>query len=216
MKKILVGLILLILVACGNEKQVKNPDKNQIQSANQGQIYKEADFETIKNFFYEKLKGQTLIRTYGKDTGQTKIIFENDGHFRGDYFGKIAADGKDYGLTQTAQIYYHAEEIHSSEFEGIFEITKAIDDYRYELDLRDYKITTEEGVYDQIYYHVDFALGLDPESDYILYRPACPIKTLEKDDRLIEIAKKGSPDGEKTAGFIIYNKTCGEVFSQNQ
>ena len=38
---------------------------------------------------------------------------------------------------------------------------------------------------------------------------------LEKDDRLIDLAKKGSSDGEKTRGFIIYNKTDGEVFTQN-
>lgn len=214
MRKILALLILLILGACGNENQVEKPSQNQ--NASENKIQKEVDFETIKNFFYEKLKGQTLIRTYGEETGQTKVIFENDGHFRGDYFGKIAADGKDYGLTDTAWLYYHGEEIHSSEFEGIFKITKAIDDYRYELDLRDYKITTEEGVYDQIYYHVDFALGLNPDSEYILYRPGCPIKDLEKDDRLIEIAKKASPDGQKIAGFIIYNKTDGEIFSQNQ
>lgn len=212
MKKVLALLIILILAACGNEKSVENTDKNQKASQNQ----KEVDFETIKNFFYEKLKGQTLIRTYGEDTGQTKVIFENGGHFRGDYFGKIAADGKDYGLTDTAWLYYHGEEIHSSEFEGIFEITKAIDDYRYELDLKDFKITTKEGVYDQIYYHVDFALGLNPEVAYILYRPGCPIKDLENDDRLREIAKKGSPDGQKTSGFIIYNKTDKEIFSQNQ
>ena len=92
MKKVLALLIILILAACGNEKSVENTDKNQ----------KEVDFETIKNFFYEKLKGQTLIRTYGEDTGQTKVIFENGGRFRGDYFGKISADGKDYGLTDTA------------------------------------------------------------------------------------------------------------------
>lgn len=216
MRKILVGLILLSLAACGNENQVENTEKNQSQSAEQSQSQKEPDFETIKKFFYEKSKGQTLIRTYGEETGQTKVIFENEGHFRGDYFGKIAADGEDYGLTDVAWLYYHGEEIHSSEFKGIFEIIKAIDDYRYELDLRDYKITTEEGVYDQIYYHVDFALGLNPDSEYILYRPGCPIKDLEKDDRLIEIAKQGSPDGQKVAGFIIYNKTDGEVFSQNQ
>ena len=95
MKKVLALLIILILATCGNEKSVENTDKNQKASQNQ----KEVDFETIKNFFYEKLKGQTLIRTYGEDTGQTKVIFENGGHFRGDYFGKIAADGKDYGLT---------------------------------------------------------------------------------------------------------------------
>ena len=208
MKKILIALILVILTSCGKGNEVEKASQSQSESQSQ------PDFETIRDFLYEKLKGETLIRTYGENTGQTKVIFENQGHFRGDYFGKIAADGKDYGLTATAQIFYHA--IHDSEFKGIFEITEIIDDYRYKLDLRDYKITTKEGAYDDIYYHVDFALGLDPESDYILYRPGCPIKELEKDDRLVEIAKKGSADGEKTRGFIIYNKTDREIFSQNQ
>lgn len=212
MRKILIALILVILTSCGKENEGEKTSQSQSEIQSQSQ----PDFETIRDFFYEKLKGETLIRTYGENTGQTKIIFENQGQFRGDYFGKIAADGKDYGLTATAQIFYHAEEIHDSEFKGIFEITEIIDDYRYKLDLRDYKITTKEGAYDDIYYHVDFALGLDPESDYILYRPGCPIKDLEKDDRLLEIAKKGSADGEKTRGFIIYNKTDREIFSQNQ
>lgn len=203
---------MIILTSCGKENEGEKTSQSQSEIQSQSQ----PDFETIRDFLYEKLKGETLIRTYGENTGQTKIIFENQGQFRGDYFGKIAADGKDYGLTATAQIFYHAEEIHDSEFKGIFEITEIIDDYRYKLDLRDYKITTKEGAYDDIYYHVDFALGLDPESDYILYRPGCPIKDLEKDDKLIEIAKKGSVDGEKTLGFIIYNKTDGEIFSQNQ
>ena len=191
MKKILIALIFVILTSCGKENEGEKTSQRQSEIQSQSQ----ADFET---------------------TGQTKIIFENKGQFRGDYLGKIAADGKDYGLTDTAWLYYHGEEIHDSEFKGIFEITEVIDDYRYKLDLRDYKITTKEGVYDQIYYHVDFALGLDSESDYILYRPGCPIKDLEKDDKLLEIAKKGSTDGEKTRGFIIYNKTDGEIFSQNQ
>lgn len=212
MRKILIALILIILTSCGKENEGEKTSQSQSEIQSQSQ----PDFETIRDFLYEKLKGETLIRTYGENTGQTKIIFENQGQFRGDYFGKIAADGKDYGLTATAQIFYHAEEIHDSEFKGIFEITEIIDDYRYKLDLRDYKITTKEGAYDDIYYHVDFALGLDSESDYILYRPGCPIKDLEKDDRLLEIAKKGSVDGEKTRGFIIYNKTDGEIFSQNQ
>lgn len=212
MKKILIALILVILTSCGKENEGEKTSHSQSEIQSQSQ----PDFETIRDFLYEKLKGETLIRTYGENTGQTKVTFENQGHFRGDYFGKIAADGKDYGLTATAQIFYHAEEIHDSEFKGIFEITEIVDDYRYKLDLRDYKLTTKEGAYDDIYYHVDFALGLDPESDYILYRPGCPIKDLEKDDRLVEIAKKGSADGEKTRGFIIYNKTDREIFSQNQ
>ena len=211
MTRLILIIALVFLTSCGKTGEESN-------NLNQQTIIeeKEPNLEQIAELFYEKLWGQTLIRTYGEDTGQTKIVFEKDGAFRGDYFGKIAADGRDYGLTGTAQIYYHAEEIHTSTFEGKFKIEKALDDYRYQVDLYDYKITSGEGAYDDIYYHVDFALGLDSEARYILYRPGCPIESLEKDDRLIEIAKKGSPDGEKTAGFIIYNKTDGEVFSQNQ
>ena len=214
MRNLVLVFALIFLASCGkvdfeNQKSQENKEVQEVRE-------KDPSLDQIKEIFYEKLWGQTLIRTYGEDSGQTKIVFEKEGKFKGDYFGKIAADGKDYGLTATAQIYYHAEEIHSSEFEGVFEITKQIDDYRYEVDLRDYKITTKEGPYDDIYYHVDFALGLNPESEYILYRPGCAIKSLEDDQRLIEIAKKGSADGEKITGFIIYNKTDGEVFSQNQ
>lgn len=211
MTRLILIIALVFLTSCGKTGEEAN-------NLNQQTIIeeKEPNLEQIAEIFYEKLWGQTLIRTYGEDTGQTKIVFEKGGAFRGDYFGKIAADGRDYGLTSTAQIYYHAEEIHTSTFEGKFKIEKALDDYRYQVDLYDYKITSGEGAYDDIYYHVDFALGLDSEARYILYRPGCPIESLEKDDRLIEIAKKGSPDGEKTAGFIIYNKTDGEVFSQNQ
>lgn len=209
MIKSLLILALLALTGCVGA----NP--HQDTSQNQESTKQVPNLKQIQSLFYEKLKGQTLTRTYGKDTGQTKLIFENDGGFRGDYFGKIASDGKDYGLTDKAWLYYHGEEIHSSEFEGAFEITGAIDDYTYELSLKDFKITSKVGCYDDIYYHVDFALGLNPEASYLIYRPGCPIKDLEKNDRLIEIAKKGSPDRKKTRGFIIFNRTDGEVFSQN-
>lgn len=214
MRKLILIFGLVFLAACG--KGDYDLGKTETIQENQESAVKEPSLEQIAELFYEKLWGQTLIRTYGEGTGQTKIVFEKNGKFRGDYFGKIAADGHDYNLTWTAQSKYSGEEIHTSEFEGIFDIIKQIDDYRYEVDLRDYKITTKEGPYDDIYYHVDFALGLDPDSEYILYRPGCPIKSLENDERLIDIAKKGSADGEKIAGFIIYNKNDGEVFSQNQ
>lgn len=214
MRKLILIFGLVFLVACGKEGH--DLGKTETSQESQEISVKEPSLEQIADLFYEKLWGQTLIRTYGEGTGQTKIVFEKNGKFRGDYFGKIAADGQDYNLTWTAQSKYSGEEIHTSEFEGIFEIIKQIDDYRYEVDLKDYKITTTEGPYDDIYYHVDFALGLNPDSEYILYRPGCPIKTLENDERLIDIAKKGSADGQKIAGFIIYNKTDGEVFSQNQ
>lgn len=208
MRKNLIRIIwlfcLLALAGCSEKPQ---PEKVEVRE-------EKPSFEEIKSIILAKLNSQTLIRTYGEDTGQTKVIFENDGHFRGDYFGKIAADGKDYGLTGRAQIYYHAEEIHSSEFRGKIDLTSMLDEYRYQAKLVDYNITSKEGAHDDIYYNVDFALGLDKEDDYILYRPGAPIKDLEKDDRLIDLAKKSSQDGQKIRGFILYNKTKAEVFFQ--
>ena len=206
MRKYLFLILGLSLVACSQKEENLKEETG---------VYQEADFATIRDFFYEKLFGETLVRTYGEDSGQTKVIFEKEGSFRGDYFGKIASDGMDYGLTWKAISSYGGEEIHTSTFEGKFEIIRQVDDYIYEMSLEDFKITSDEGPYDDIYFHVDFALGLNPEADYILYRPGCPIDKLYEDDRLRDIAQTGSKDGKKTIGFIIYNKTDGEVFSQN-
>ena len=210
MRKNLIGIIclsaMLALSGCA--------DKNQAEKAKNESTEESLNLEDVRPIILDKLCFQTLIRTYGEGTGQTKVIFENDGKFRGDYFGKIAADGKDYGLSATAQIFYHAEEIHSSEFIGKIDLTKMLDEYRYEAKLSEYKITSKEGAHDDIYYNVDFALGLDMDDEYILYRPGAPIKDLEKDDRLIDLAKNSSQDGEKVRGFILYNKTKKEVFTQ--
>lgn len=208
--RLVLLLALIFLGGCGQAQ-----DQTQVQKAPKEQEETLADFETIKDFLEEKLEGEILIRDYGEDSGKTKIVFEKDGSFHGDYFGKITSDGQDYGLTWLAQSKYGAEEIHTSDFRGIFEITEMLDEYTYKLDLRDYKITSEVGPYEDIYYSVDFALGLDPEEDYILYRPGASIGKLIQDEELLAIARDHSPDGEKIKGFIIYSPGTKEVFYQN-
>lgn len=210
MRKIFWIFLAIFLVSCSNE-EVKTKEKS-VQSEVEG-----PDFETIRDFLLEKLKGQNLVRNYSTDGANTKIVFENGGYFTGDYFGKKEDDGFDGKLSDTAAIFYHAEEIHSSKFEGTFEITKMIDEYKYEMKLKDFKITSQVGPHDDIYYNVDFALGLNPDGKYLLYRPGTLIKDLDQEDpRLIEIAKNGEENREKTVGFIIYNQTDKEVFAQNQ
>lgn len=210
MRKIFLIFLAIFLVACSNEEEISKEKsvQNEVESP---------DFETIRNFLLEKLKGQILVRNYSTDGANTKIVFENGGYFTGDYFGKKEDDGFDGKLSDTAAIFYHAEEIHSSKFEGVFEITNMIDEYTYEMKLKDFKITSEVGPHDDIYYNVDFALGMKPDSKYLLYRPGTMIKDLDqRDERLIEIAKNGEENREKTVGFIIYNQTDKEVFAQNQ
>lgn len=210
MRKIFLIFLTIFLVACSNEEEISKEESVQSQAES-------PDLKTIRDFLLEKLRGQNLVRNYSTDGANTKIIFENGGYFTGDYFGKKEDDGFDGKLSDTAAIFYHAEEIHSSKFEGVFEISKMIDDYTYEMKLKDFKITSEVGPHDDIFYNVDFALGINPDGKYLLYRPGTMIKDLDqKDERLIEIAKNGEENREKTVGFIIYNQTDKEVFAQNQ
>ena len=46
MKKILLAFLLLGLTACGSNPEVASKERNE--------EYEEVDFDTIKNFFYEK------------------------------------------------------------------------------------------------------------------------------------------------------------------
>lgn len=210
MRKIFLIFLAIFLVACSNEEEISKEESVQSQAES-------PDLKTIRDFLLEKLRGQNLVRNYSTDGANTKIIFENGGYFTGDYFGKKEDDGFDGKLSDTAAIFYHAEEIHSSKFEGVFEITNMIDEYTYEMKLKDFKITSEVGPHDDIYYNVDFALGMKPDSKYLLYRPGTMIKDLDqRDERLIEIAKNGEENREKTVGFIIYNQTDKEIFAQNQ
>lgn len=76
MRKNLIRIIwlfcLLALAGCSEKPQ---PEKVEVRE-------EKPSFEEIKSIILAKLNSQTLIRTYGEDTGQTKVIFENDGHFR--------------------------------------------------------------------------------------------------------------------------------------
>lgn len=60
-------MALVFLGACGRE------DEKAIETDGQSEITEvKPSLDQIAELFYEKLLGQTLIRTYGEDTGQTK------------------------------------------------------------------------------------------------------------------------------------------------
>ena len=207
-------LLLSFLCICSFTSCKSDLSKPEQQVQKQTSKEAKADFKTIEAFIYEKLEGQTLIRNYGKDSGQTKIIFKKDGNFIGDYLGKIKADGFDGGLSDKAAIYYHAEEIHTSNFEGRFKLKKMINDHTFLMELENLKFTSETGPYNDIYYKVDFALGLEAFDEFYLYTPGTELNLLDKNNAKLMANVKKTESDEKTTGFVIYNKSKDDIFNQ--
>lgn len=209
-KKIILVVVSLFLVSSCSKNEEK-PDVETLENDKQAG----PSLDELQNFLFEKLNGQQLVRNYGEDTGWTNLEFTEDGNFTGSYFGKIKNDGFDAGLTEYAWIWHRGEEIHTSDFKGKFNIVEQINDNVYKMKLNNFEITSEYGRYDDIYFNVDFALGIKPDADYYLYIPGTPASLLpHEDSRLDNNYKKADAKEDKTQGFIIWNKYEDEVFNQ--
>ncbi|MFO3715304.1 hypothetical protein [Anaerococcus cruorum] len=207
-KKILVLLFSVsLLSSCSNGKD----DDLKVQEEKQAEV----NLDELQKFLFEKLNGEQLVRNYGEDTGWTDLEFTEDGNFTGSYLGKIENDGFDAGLSEYAWNWYRAEEIHTSDFKGKFTIVEQINDNVYRMKLDNFEITSDYGRYDDIYFNVDFAIGIKPDADYYLYIPGTPASLLPNEDsRLDNNYKKEDMAEDKTQGFIIWNKYEDEVFNQ--
>ncbi len=207
-KKILVLLFSVsLLSSCSNGKD----DDLKVQEEKQAEV----NLDELQKFLFEKLNGEQLVRNYGEDTGWTDLEFTEDGNFTGSYLGKIENDGFDAGLSEYAWNWYRAEEIHTSDFKGKFTIVDQVNDNVYRMKLDNFEITSEYGRYDDIYFNVDFALGIKPDADYYLYIPGTPASLLPNEDsRLDNNYKKEDMAENKTQGFVIWNKYEDEVFNQ--
>ena len=215
--KILLGLLsLFLLTSCGQSEEKEAPEVVNLEEESETKEAEESvDLDEISAFLYEKLDGQKLARNYGEDTGWTNIEFSSDGKFTGSYMGKTSVDGFDGGRNWKAQAYYLGEEIHSSDFEGRFTIVKQMNDYVYMMKLEDFEITSEYGLHDDIYFNVDFAIGMREDADYYLYIPGTPGDLMPgEDSRLDNSYKREEATEDKSEGFIIWEKYDDEVFNQ--
>lgn len=215
--KILLGLLsLFLLTSCGQSEEKEAPEVVNLEEESETkEAHESVDLDEISAFLYEKLVGQKLARNYGEDTGWTNIEFSSDGKFTGSYMGKTSVDGFDGGRNWKAQAYYLGEEIHSSNFEGRFTIVKQMNDYVYMMKLEDFEITSEYGLHDDIYFNVDFAIGMREDADYYLYIPGTPGDLMPgEDSRLDNSYKREEATEDKSEGFIIWEKYDDEVFNQ--
>lgn len=215
--KILVGLLsLFLLTSCGQSEEKEAPEVVNLEEESETkEAHESVDLDEISAFLYEKLDGQKLARNYGEDTGWTNIEFSSDGKFTGSYMGKTSVDGFDGGRNWKAQAYYLGEEIHSSNFEGRFTIVKQMNDYVYMMKLEDFEITSEYGLHDDIYFNVDFAIGMREDADYYLYIPGTPGDLMPGEDSSLDNSyKREEATEDKSEGFIIWEKYDDEVFNQ--
>ena len=211
LKNKILFIVLTLFVITGCENKAETPETVNLEEKES----KGPSLVELEKFLFEKLNGQQLVRNYGEDTGWTNLEFTEDGNFTGSYFGKIKNDGFDAGLTEYAWIWHRGEEIHTSDFKGKFTIVDQVNDNVYKMKLDDFEITSEYGRYDDIYFNVDFALGIKPDADYYLYIPGTPASLLPNEDsRLDNNYKKEDATEDKTQGFIIWNKYEDEVFNQ--
>lgn len=207
----LLLLVLTLFLVNGCEKRSETPEVVNLEEK-EG---KGPSLVELEKFLFEKLQGQKLVRNYGEDTGWTNLEFLEDGNFTGSYFGKIKNDGFDAGLTEYAWIWHRGEEIHTSDFKGKFKIVEQINDNIYKMKLDNFEITSKYGRYDDIYFNVDFALGIKQDADYYLYIPGTPGSMMpHEDSRLDNNYKKEDAKEDKSQGFIIWNKYEDEVFNQ--
>lgn len=213
-QKMLLGLLSIsMLTACGQKEEKEMPEVVNLEEEKEEKA--EVSLDELSAFLYEKLDGQKLVRNYGEDTGWTNLEFGPDGTFTGSYMGKTSVDGFDGGRNWKAAAYYLGEEIHSSDFKGKFSIVKQINDYVYMMKLENFEITSEYGLHDDIYFNVDFALGMKEDADYYLYIPGTPGKLMPgEDSRLDNNYKKEDATEDKSQGFIIWEKYDDEVFNQ--
>lgn len=219
LKKLII-LLALGLIACGKDSdqggQGKESQKTpEIVTLGEDSGENKVDLDELASFLYGKLESQKLVRNYGEDTGWTNLAFGPDGSFEGSYMGKTSVDGFDGGRNWKASAYYLGEEIHSANFQGKFSIVDQLSDNVYKLRLENYQITSEYGLHDDIYFNVDFALGMNPDAEYFLYIPGTPKTNLPNaGTRLDSNYKKDDYSEDKTQGFIIWNKSDDEVFNQ--
>lgn len=218
-KLTLFFLSLTVLTACGKEDKPVAPatvNLEEKQAANEGKVQDtKLDLGEVEDFLFKKLDGQTLVRNYGEDTGWTSMTFGPDGTFTGSYLGKIANDGFDAGLTEYAWIWHRGEEIHTSDYKGKFKIVEEENDHVFKMQMEDFEITSEYGRYDDIYFNVDFALGIKPDADYYLYIPGTTKDYAPNEDSRMDEQFKGDGAVEKTVGFTIWNKYNDEVFKED-
>lgn len=211
LKNKILFIVLTLFVITGCENKAETPETVNLEEKE----IKGPSLDELEKFLFEKLNGQQLVRNYGEDTGWTNLEFTEDGNFTGSYFGKIKNDGFDAGLTDYAWIWHRGEEIHTSDFKGKFKILEQMNDNVYKMQLENFEITSEYGRYDDIYFNVDFALGIKADADYYLYIPGTPASLLpNEDNRLDNNYKKEDMAEDKTQGFIIWNKYEDEVFNQ--
>ncbi len=88
--------------------------------------------------------------------------------------------------------------------------------------MEDFEVTSQDAKLGVYTYEVDYAIHIDPSDEFILFTKDTPEERLiNKSEKLARIYQLQFDDyatyrgtGDKSLGYIIYNKTQDQVFHQ--
>lgn len=190
-----------------DSKEAKSEEENK-------EMAKEDSYEEV----LDMLEDEEFRSTQAPSTPHSNLVFGINGEFEGKG-ATISSDPSEFHEDYEEEYQF---ENHKSNFNGKFKIDEKIDDYSYKISLEDFEVTSQDAKLGDHTYEVNYAIHIDPSDEFILFTKQTPEERLinesEKLDRIYQlqfseyVTYLGT--GDKSLGYIIYNKTQDQVFHQ--
>lgn len=196
-------------------KEADEKDSKEAKSEEENKEFaKEDSYEEV----LDMLEDEEFRSTQAPSTPHSNLVFGINGEFEGKG-ATISSDPSEFHEDYEEEYQF---ENHKSNFNGKFKIDEKIDDYSYKISLEDFEVTSQDAKLGDHTYEVNYAIHIDPSDEFILFTKQTPEERLinesEKLDRIYQlqfseyVTYLGT--GDKSLGYIIYNKTQDQVFHQ--
>ena len=204
------------------ENKKEKPKEISSEEANKKDKTEEENKEIPKEDSYQEvldmLANEEFRSTQAPSTPHSNLVFGINGEFEGEG-ATISSDPSEFHEEYEEDYQF---ENHISNFNGKIKIDEKIDDYSYKISLEDFEVTSQDAKLGDHTYEINYAIHIDPSDEFILFTKDTPEERLinesEKLDRIyqLQFSEYGSylGTGDKSLGYIIYNKTQDQVFHQ--
>ncbi len=155
--------------------EIVEENETEVSSEIKEDSYEELNYETIENLTFDTLSQYSYYFSSGAGGWGEEFIIERDGFFKGTFHDS------DMGVTGED---YPDGTFYSSNYSGYFENLKKIDEYSYEMTMREiiYKeVPGTEEISDGTYYIYTDAYCLGGNDTFKVYLPGAPLNILSED-----------------------------------
>lgn len=204
------------------EETKENPstdaDNKDSKEAKSEEENKESPKEDSYQEVLDMLADEEFKSTQGPSTPHSNLVFGIDGEFEGEG-ATVSSDPSEFHEEYEEDYQF---ENHISNFNGKIKIDEKVDDYSYKISLEDFEVTSQDVKLGNHTYEVDYAIHIDPSDELILFTKDTPEERLiNESEKLARIYQLQFSDyatyfgtGDRSLGYIIYNKTQDQVFHQ--